>query len=75
MVGQEDFKWDGYRLYLGDEYVGRVYEADILYRILWADGVKSDDYYNISRAKDNLIKHTIDNRNAEDTLYVAHPCV
>lgn len=66
MIDSKRFEWKGNELYLGEEYIGRVFPAeDCIWWIEWADKTKSVDYYNKARAKDNLIKFTIRDRNME----------
>ncbi len=65
MIEYKDFTWKNkYNLYLGDTYIGKVFNAEEdCWWVEWADGTISADYYNLSRAKDNLIKHTMRERN------------
>lgn len=41
---------------MSDQPIGIVPDETYpkMYRLIWADGVKSKDFYNLTRAKDNL---------------------
>ena len=56
-------------LYLGPPKNGKrilsvvpddVYAEEMMFRVRWPDGVLSEDFYNISRAKDNAKTIAID---------------
>lgn len=67
IYARKEFTWKEDKLYLGTEYIGQI--VPTLYQIEWADKVKSTDIYNKTRAKENLLNHTLLklNKSNEDT--------
>ena len=62
----QDFKWKNKKLYLRDKYTGvsviKVKDQDNypeMYQIKWEEPLYgfSEDFYNLSRAKDNAVKY------------------
>lgn len=71
-INYNSFTWkkvkDAHEMYLGEEYVGKVYNIG-MFKIELKDGSSPLDFYNITRAKDNMIKLILAERNnTEDTL-------
>jgi len=63
-IERKNFKWTKNKLFLGDGYIGKVFEAeDGIWWIEFSNKDKSADYYNLDRAKDNLVKLTMKERN------------
>lgn len=55
--GSTDLHWEGLEVYLGKKALGfKVIPVGMSYRILWPDGVMSEDSYNLTRAKDHCIR-------------------
>lgn len=66
MIDGSKFTWKDNKLYLGSEYVGEVFSIEEnLWWIKFSNGELSEDYYNETRAKDNLIKLITQERNLE----------
>ena len=59
---REDCIWKKYVLYFNSKKTLEIVkdvEVPSMYRILWINGTLSEDYYNLARAKENAIKHTL----------------
>lgn len=56
-IGRNNLSWKKKELYHGTKNTGyKIYPSgpdNKFYRIQWPDGEISDDFYNLSRAKDN----------------------
>ena len=60
--GRNEFKWVRNSLWFKDEYLLAVVPHETLkdmFWIKWPDGDKSEDFYNISRAKDNAVTYGV----------------
>jgi hypothetical protein len=54
--GSKELTWWDHELYFKDKYLGKVITAAHgLWRIEWPDGIRSVDYYNLTRAKEHMI--------------------
>lgn len=64
--GQSDYEWKNNKLYLNDKKTGYSIVPDgglgKMFKVRWPDGVLSEDYYNLTRAKDHASRLA-----AEDT--------
>ena len=68
VVGVRDFNWKKDNLYLNGKYVGKVIpDIESMWKIEFKDKELSSDYYNKTRAKDNLIKFLMKEHNS--TIY------
>lgn len=66
MISRNNFKYIKNSLFLGTEYIGSVFQGDEdCWWIRFSNGDISADFYNITRAKENLITLTIAERNKE----------
>lgn len=66
MYNRKHLSWVRNSLWYQDTYVLAVvedYNQKGMYRIVWADDVKSDDYYNLTRAKENAVNYTLTSMN------------
>lgn len=67
VYSRRDFSWKDNKLYLDKTYIGKVFEGeDSVWWIQWADKQISADYYNLTRAKENLVKITMKELNILD---------
>lgn len=50
--------WIAFKLYDGKNFTGFKVKLcfDGLFRVIWPDGVESEDYYNLTHARENAIK-------------------
>lgn len=51
-----DFQWKDLDLYLGIKETGFSVEktkTELMFRVKWPDGVLSEDYYNLPRAREH----------------------
>lgn len=65
--GYEDFYWHNNELYTStDEYICKVelYKEEPKYKIRWPNDL-SEDFYNLTRAKDNAVKIAMREHNAK----------
>jgi hypothetical protein len=68
MISYRDFNWKKDKCFLGNEYIGKIVEDQNvkgMFWIEWPDHIRSNDFYNKTRAKDNLIKYVIETRNTD----------
>ncbi len=66
MTSTNNLKWKENKLYLKDKLVAEIVPfiaQEGMYRIKWPDGTKSNDFYNLTRAKDNAVKIVIEDTN------------
>lgn len=66
IYARDEFKWVSNSLWLKDEYLLAVVEENDkpgMWRIVWADDSKSEDFYNKSRAKENALVYELRIRN------------
>lgn len=74
MISRNNFRYIKNSLYLGTEYIGSVYRMDeTCWKIRFYNGDISEDFYNITRAKENLIVLTLWERN-KDLRYPKNTC-
>lgn len=74
MISGSNFKYIKNSLYLGTEYIGTVFQInETCWKIRFYNGDISTDFYNITRAKENLITLTIAERN-KDLRYPENTC-
>jgi hypothetical protein len=62
VYAQDDFLWKGNKLFLKDELLGEVIEdkfIKMVFWVKWPNGDLSQDYYSLTRARDNLVKYSI----------------
>jgi len=74
----DDFHWEKNELYEGTKKTGisvvfENYAQFSMYRIKFAEGDYSEDYYNISRAKDNALKYAMREKNITLGGNALHP--
>ena len=61
MLNTSNFNWKRNKLYLGEENTGfsvqqKFYASDTnFYWVRWPDGVLSEDFYNLTRAREHCI--------------------
>jgi hypothetical protein len=59
--------WKKYCLYDKDQKLLEIVKDQkypTQYRILWVDGTLSADFYNLTRAKENAINHSVESLNS-----------
>lgn len=73
VIGQNRFTWKDLDLYLDGKKIGSLVEHKIhkgMFYLKWLDGQQSDDFYNLSHAKHNLVKWELKRRNIQnETLH------
>lgn len=66
VYGIKSLIWKENKLYhptfMGDRYILEIIVDETyptMYWIEWAGGKRSSDFYNLTRARDNAVKHTL----------------
>jgi len=66
MISRNNFSWKNNQCFIGNELIGEVlqdYKFPKLFWCHWVNGDKSQDFYNLSRAKQHLINSEMNRRN------------